>query len=439
MQADAAAGQPAAEQQRRVFKKASPSGDLMVYLPKRDFYDHGTHVDRIDGMLTYEPMLEPRFGLERKVFARLNVTIRYTDDAADNKVPLLLKDLYVSTICVAPAAQDRSKWTSVQKKLAAKLGDRGYAFSFVIPAGLPDAISLFLPRVDPDIQHGCEYKLLFYAADSEKGPMQKESTVNLTIRKLSYQHIPQIIRKPFAHTEQKAMLSSGSVHAEADLDKEVYFHGDDIVINLNVNNQSTRTVKSITVSIQQLAHMKIEGPNRTFNSTAKTYPALLETKTGCPIKPGMQSAFSYKMKFSFDESRLERNTALAWHVRGAEKQLAASSMLVLDKERCPPGLCITYAVKIKLILTGMGGDAVLKMPFMLANFPPPKKDKSSPTKAPVEKQASAGTLSAIAAAEADVKNNGVQLPFVDEEDDDDDLDFMFEEFVRSRADKMFAN
>jgi hypothetical protein len=37
-----------------VFKKSSPNGKITVYLGKRDFVDHITHVDPIDGVVIIE-------------------------------------------------------------------------------------------------------------------------------------------------------------------------------------------------------------------------------------------------------------------------------------------------------------------------------------------------------------------------------------------------
>ena len=39
------------KQGTRVFKKGSPNGKITVYLGKRDFVDHVTHVDPIDGKI----------------------------------------------------------------------------------------------------------------------------------------------------------------------------------------------------------------------------------------------------------------------------------------------------------------------------------------------------------------------------------------------------
>ena len=39
------------KQGTRGFKKGSPNGKITVYLGKRDFVDHVTHVDPIDGKI----------------------------------------------------------------------------------------------------------------------------------------------------------------------------------------------------------------------------------------------------------------------------------------------------------------------------------------------------------------------------------------------------
>jgi beta-arrestin len=50
------------KQGTRVFKKGSPNGKITVYLGKRDFVDHVTHVDPIDGVVLVDPeYLKARF------------------------------------------------------------------------------------------------------------------------------------------------------------------------------------------------------------------------------------------------------------------------------------------------------------------------------------------------------------------------------------------
>ena len=39
----------------RVFKKASPNGKLTIYLGRRDFVDHVSETDPVDGVLLVDP------------------------------------------------------------------------------------------------------------------------------------------------------------------------------------------------------------------------------------------------------------------------------------------------------------------------------------------------------------------------------------------------
>jgi hypothetical protein len=56
------------KQGTRVFKKGSPNGKITVYLGKRDFVDHVTHVDPIDGVVLVDPEYLKVRGMGQKEF-----------------------------------------------------------------------------------------------------------------------------------------------------------------------------------------------------------------------------------------------------------------------------------------------------------------------------------------------------------------------------------
>ena len=43
------------------------------------------------------------------------------------------------------------------------------------------------------------------------------------------------------------MMSPGLLHMEASLDKEMYYHGESIAINVHLQNNSNKTVKKLKV------------------------------------------------------------------------------------------------------------------------------------------------------------------------------------------------
>lgn len=60
-------------QATRVFKKSSPNGKITVYLGKRDFVDHISHVDPIDGVV----LIDPDYVKDRRVFGHVLAAFRY--------------------------------------------------------------------------------------------------------------------------------------------------------------------------------------------------------------------------------------------------------------------------------------------------------------------------------------------------------------------------
>lgn len=74
-----------------MFKKSSSNGKLTVYLGKRDFVDHITHVDPIDGVI----LIEPDYLRDRKVFANVLAAFRYGREDLDVLGLTFRKDLFL--------------------------------------------------------------------------------------------------------------------------------------------------------------------------------------------------------------------------------------------------------------------------------------------------------------------------------------------------------
>ena len=67
------------KQGTRVFKKGSPNGKITVYLGRRDFVDHITHVDPIDGVV----LVDPEYLNGRKVFGHVLAAFCYGREDLD--------------------------------------------------------------------------------------------------------------------------------------------------------------------------------------------------------------------------------------------------------------------------------------------------------------------------------------------------------------------
>ena len=53
---------------------------------------------------------------------------------------------------------------------------------------------------------------------------------------------------PKAEISKGFMMSDKPVHLEASLEKEVYYHGDPIIVKVKVNNETSKVVKKIKIT-----------------------------------------------------------------------------------------------------------------------------------------------------------------------------------------------
>ena len=59
--------------------------------------------------------------------------------------------------------------------------------------------------------------------------------------------------QPSVEVSKEFMMSPNKLHLEVSLDKELYYHGESINVNVHISNNSNRTVKKVKVSVKQFA------------------------------------------------------------------------------------------------------------------------------------------------------------------------------------------
>ncbi len=65
--------------------------------------------------------------------------------------------------------------------------------------------------------------------------------------KAQWAPVDEKIRSPTSSAEKGFLMSKGKIILECSLDKEIYYHGQEIPINVAVHNNSNKSVKSIRV------------------------------------------------------------------------------------------------------------------------------------------------------------------------------------------------
>ncbi|KAG5869613.1 hypothetical protein JTB14_031792 [Gonioctena quinquepunctata] len=165
---------------------------------------------------------------------------------------------------------------------------------------------------------------------------------------------------PKAFTEKFYLLSDGQVRLTVSLDKAIYSHGEDIKVNVHVLNNSNKTVKRMKVFVVQHVDVCMFS-----NGKFKNVVAMLNPKEDCPINSGRSFEKTYTLTpiksstknwIALEESYNKTGTSLASTV---------TSTLHNPDDRNVFAIYVSYYVKVKLMVSMMGGEVCLKLPFTL--------------------------------------------------------------------------
>ncbi|XP_041949217.1 arrestin, beta 2a isoform X8 [Alosa pseudoharengus] len=359
-----------------VFKKSSPNCKVTVYLGKRDFVDHLDQVDPVDGVI----LVDPEYLKDRKVFVTLTCAFRYGREDLDVLGLSFRKDLYISTFQAFPPIPDERKPNSrLQERLLRKLGQHAHPFHFTIPQNLPCSVTLQPGPEDTGKACGVDFEIRAFCAKSVEEKIHKRNSVRLVIRKVQYapeKPGPQ----PMVETTRSFLMSDRSLHLEASLDKELYYHGEPISVNVHVTNNSTKTVKRVKISVRQYADICLF-------STAQYKCPVAQLEADDQVSSSSTFCKVYTLTPTLNNNREKRGLALDGKLKHEDTNLASSTM-----------------------------DVSVELPFVLMH---PK-----PTDLPVSRPPSA-----VPDVDPPIDTNLIEFDTNSFSQDDD---FVFEDFARLR-------
>lgn len=409
----------------RVFKKSSPNSKITMYLGKRDFVDHITSVDPIDGVV----LIDPDYVKERKVFGHVLAAFRYGREDLDVLGLTFRKDLYLASeqIYPRPTTGENSNrpLTRLQERLLRKLGPNAHPFYFELPPHCPASVTLQPAPGDTGKPCGVDYELKGYVADSVEEKPHKRNSVRLAIRKIMYAPSRQG-EQPSVEVSKEFVMSPNKLHLEASLDKELYHHGEDIAVNVHIANNSNRTVKKVKVSVRQFADICL------FSTAQyKCTVAEIDSEEGCPVSPGFTLSKVHYLRPLLANNKDKRGLALDGQLKHEDTNLASSTIITDPAQKENLGIIVQYKVKVKLCLGPLGGDLVAELPFILMH---PKPEEQSPTMPRALVPRAGGQEGDEAGDSADsgaLDTNLIQLD-TDASGCFEDDDIIFEDFARLR-------
>ncbi|XP_076165871.1 arrestin 1 [Ptiloglossa arizonensis] len=341
----------------RVYKKCSPNGKISLYLGKRDYIDYLSGIEPVDGVILLD---QDYIDTGRKIWGQLVCSFRYGREEDEVMGLNFQKDLYLISEELHPSAKKTEENpTKLQERLLRKLGPNAIPFTFKFPPTAPSSVTLQPGEGETGEPCGVSYYVKIYAGDTETDITHKRSTVTMGIRKIQYTPTKQG-RQPCTVVRKDFLLSPGDLELEVTLDKQLYYHGERIAVNICVKNTSNKVVKKIKALVQQGIDVVVFQ-----NGQFRTVIDAIETQDGCPINPGSNLQKVIYLKPELENNKHRRGIALDGQLKREESELASSTLLVSPDVRDTFGIVVSYAVKVKLYLGALGGELSAELPFIL--------------------------------------------------------------------------
>ncbi|XP_059621018.1 arrestin homolog isoform X2 [Phlebotomus argentipes] len=428
----------------RIFKKTSPNAILTLYLGTREIISRRGVVEPLRGVLYVDPKyivghrlfsqltLTFRYGREDEEVMGLKFC---------NEAVIALKQIWPQP---EGTSTKKEELTPLQTALLERLGVGAHAFSIQIGTVAPPSVQLIPAKHYNGAPIGTSYDIRAYISDQEDEKMQKRSTVKLGIRlihKISPEirccpqapqsqapSIPKCLRlrlspkalkfsnklcgsgstkpridsskdKAVAHTSTETevfeapqgsvdkpfMWAEGRVSLKAALNKSAYGHDEDIAVTIDVRNDSRKIVRKIRIFAVQhvdvcmfsngkfknvVADVSLNnqlGPGEFLHNTYFLLPMRAPTKNWIAVEGALF------------------NTSNDTNVWSESAKIAPSSPMELrpHEDRNVFAIYVSYYVKVKLTLSGMGGEVCLKLPFVLGyvDTEPPNETPATPRQA----------------------------------------------------------
>ncbi|KAM3867026.1 arrestin 3b, retinal (X-arrestin) [Diretmus argenteus] len=350
----------------KVFKKASRNGNISLYLGKRDFVDTVDSMEVVDGVLKVDPA-----NLRgRKVFVHLICAFRYGSEDLDVMGMSCRKDIWVSRVQVYPPLGGNPPNTKIQDALMKKVGEQGHPFSFQMPTNLPCSVSFQPGPSDAGKACGVDFEVKGYVANQADNPdevIDRKDTCRLIIRKIQF--APKDNKAgPKQDITKQFMMTDKPVHLEASLEKELYYHGEPITVNVKINNETSKVVKKIKISVEQ-------------SSSVVLYSSDTYAKTICSEEFGETINANSTFEKNFQVSPLlannkeKRGIAVDGRLKYEDTNLASTTLTKCEKEM--QGIIVSYKVKVNLMVSSgglLGGltssDVTAELPLILMSQKP---------------------------------------------------------------------
>ncbi|GAB1285206.1 S-arrestin [Apodemus speciosus] len=362
-----------------IFKKVSRDKSVTIYLGKRDYVDHVSQVEPVDGVV----LVDPELVKGKKVYVTLTCAFRYGQEDIDVIGLTFRRDLYFSRVQVYPPVGALSALTPLQESLLKKLGDNTCPFLLTFPDYLPCSVMLQPAPQDVGKSCGVDFEVKAFATDitdPEEDKIPKKSSVRLLIRKV--QHAPpEMGPQPCAEASWQFFMSDKPLNLSVSLSKEIYFHGEPIPVTVTVTNNTEKVVKKIKVSevslcspgrpgthsvdqaglklrnlpasVSQVLGSKLEQiANVVLYSSDYYVKPVASEETQEKVQPNSTLTKTLVLVPLLANNKERRGIALDGKIRHEDTNLASSTIIKEGIDRTVMGILVSYHIKVKLTVSG---------------------------------------------------------------------------------------
>jgi len=342
----------------RIFKKSAPNGKITAYLGRRDFVDNTKGTEPVDGVV----LVDQGYLQGRKVFASVAVTYRYGREENEVMGLKFCKEMTLTSRQIYPPSGD-FKPTDLQDRLVQKLGANAYPFEVRLPELAPPSVVL-----QDDVGSkplGVIYELRIFVGDKADEVPHRRNSVCLAVRKVQFMPTEGSGRAPVTRASKEFTLSSGKFDVELSLDKEIYYHGEEIKATVNLNNASSVTADALECGVCQ--HVDVTFLNNSFTKSV----AMVKSADGCPLAPGNSFTKTFIMSPNLKSNKNVGGVALDGQLKDADSNLASSGLL--SRGQAPEdalGIIVSYTVRVTVDFGTLHRDLVADVPLKIVHPAP---------------------------------------------------------------------
>uniref|UniRef100_A0A182N5U5 Arrestin C-terminal-like domain-containing protein n=1 Tax=Anopheles dirus TaxID=7168 RepID=A0A182N5U5_9DIPT len=393
---------------QRVYKKTSSNQLLTLYLGSRELVARKGVIEPLKGVL----YIDSKIINEAKIYGQLTLTFRYGREDEEvmglkfcNEAVIALQQFWPR-----PANTEPDSLTPLQEALLERLGKNAIPFALEIGTLAPPSLRRKWHDFRPD-GSACKgpdrtsARCRFPGGPGRTGRtpeasgderVQRRSTVRLGIRLihkicLDSTKAPAALETatgPQVSVDKPFLWADGRVNLKASLNKAAYVHGENVTVTLDIKNDSRKIVRKIRlVAVQHVdvcmfsngkfknivAEVDVSkhiGPGDTLHASYSLLPVRGTTKNWIAVEGALFSSNSADPSSSAYNSKLATSAP-----RG---MLSACTATTGTEEKNVFAIYVSYYVKVKLILSSMGGEVSLKLPFVLGNVELSNPDASKP-------------------------------------------------------------